>query len=51
MLANPPFGVKWKDEQKVGKRRRGAGFAGASVPGCRVNDGSLLFLQHMISKM
>jgi type I restriction enzyme M protein len=53
MLANPPFGVEWKDQQKVvGKEAEGLGFNGrfgAGLPA--INDGSLLFLQHMISKM
>ena len=53
MLSNPPFGVDWKKAQKVIKdERANKGFAGrfgAGLP--RINDGSLLFLQHMISKM
>ncbi len=51
-LTNPPFGVDWKKQQKEIQRehdKRGfAGRFGAGLP--RVNDGSLLFLQHMISK-
>jgi type I restriction enzyme M protein len=53
MLSNPPFGVDWKKVQKVVEdenRTRGyAGRFGAGTP--RINDGSFLFLQHMISKM
>jgi len=53
MLANPPFGVEWKDQQKVvAKEAEELGFGGrfgAGLPS--INDGSLLFLQHMISKM
>lgn len=53
MLANPPFGVEWKDQQKVvAKEHAELGFSGrfgAGLPA--INDGSLLFLQHMISKM
>jgi type I restriction enzyme M protein len=52
MLANPPFGVEWKkvkdeveDEAEIGY----AGRFGAGLP--RINDGSFLFLQHMLSKM
>jgi type I restriction enzyme M protein len=52
MLANPPFGVEWKkvkddveDEAQIGH----AGRFGAGLP--RINDGSFLFLQHMLSKM
>ena len=53
MLANPPFGVEWKPERDAVKREHeNQGFGGrfgAGLP--RINDGSLLFLQHMISKM
>ncbi|WP_404868238.1 N-6 DNA methylase [Kitasatospora griseola] len=53
MLANPPFGVEWKkvkDEVEAEHKSLGeAGRFGAGLP--RINDGSLLFLQHMISKM
>jgi hypothetical protein len=53
LLANPPFGVEWKDQQRVvEKEHNELGFSGrfgAGLPA--INDGSLLFLQHMISKM
>ncbi|SEQ70532.1 type I restriction-modification system subunit M [Giesbergeria anulus] len=53
MLANPPFGVEWKPEEDfVREEYEDQGFYGrfgAGLP--RINDGSLLFLQHMISKM
>jgi type I restriction enzyme M protein len=53
MLANPPFGVEWKPEEKsVRKEHEEQGYGGrfgAGLP--RINDGSLLFIQHMISKM
>lgn len=53
MLANPPFGVEWKQQQKVIETERDKlrfdGRFGAGTP--RVNDGALLFLQHMLSKM
>ncbi len=53
MLANPPFGVEWKPEEDfVREEYKDKGFSGrfgAGLP--RINDGSLLFLQHMISKM
>ncbi len=52
LLANPPFGVDWKKQQKkVKQEHEKQGFAGrfgAGLP--RINDGALLFLQHMISK-
>ena len=52
LIANPPFGVDWKKQQSAVKKEHdrygfGARF-GAGLP--RVNDGSLLFLQHMVSK-
>lgn len=53
MLANPPFGVEWKKQQKtIADEHEKLGYSGrfgAGLP--RINDGSLLFLQHMISKM
>jgi type I restriction enzyme M protein len=53
MFANPPFGVEWKAEESfVREEHAKQGFAGrfgAGLP--RINDGSLLFLQHMVAKM
>ncbi|MTI95755.1 MAG: SAM-dependent DNA methyltransferase [Firmicutes bacterium] len=53
MLVNPPFGVEWKKAQKFIKEEHETkgynGRFGAGLP--RVSDGSLLFLQHLISKM
>ena len=53
LLANPPFGVEWKPQASYIKREHTeqgfGGRFGAGLP--RINDGSLLFLQHMISKM
>jgi type I restriction enzyme M protein len=53
MLANPPFGVEWKQQQKyIENEKDTLGFEGRFGAGTpRVNDGALLFLQHMISKM
>ena len=53
MLSNPPFGVEWKKVQKeVEEEYEKDGFAGRFGPGLpRINDGSMLFLLHMISKM
>lgn len=52
-LTNPPFGVDWKKQQKeIERQHEKLGFAGrfgAGLP--RVNDGSLLFLLHMIAKL
>lgn len=52
MLANPPFGVEWKkvkDAVETEAELGHTGRFGAGTP--RINDGSFLFLQHMISKM
>ncbi len=53
LLANPPFGVEWKmvanHVRSEHKTKGYAGRFGAGTP--RINDGSFLFLQHMISKM
>lgn len=53
LLSNPPFGVDWKKAQKFIKdeydNKGYAGRFGAGLPS--ISDGSLLFLQHMISKM
>ena len=53
MLANPPFGVEWKSvERFVKDERERLGFRGrfgAGLPA--INDGSFLFLQHMISRI
>lgn len=53
MLANPPFGVEWKQQQKlIDKERDTRGYEGRFGAGTpRINDGSFLFLQHMLSKM
>jgi type I restriction enzyme M protein len=51
MTTNPPFGVSWKSEQgfidEESKNPKGR----FSIGTPRVSDGSLLFLQHLISKM
>ena len=53
MLSNPPYGVDWKKAKKIitdeHNKQGYAGRFGTGLP--RINDGSLLFLQHMISKM
>lgn len=53
MLANPPFGVKWEPQQKtVEEEYKKQGFDGRFGPGLpRINEGSLLFLLHMLNKM
>ena len=53
LMANPPFGVEWKDQKDIVQREhKTIGFSGrfgAGLPA--IDDGSLLFLQHMISKI
>src|ERR1035437_7151477 len=53
MLANPPFGVEWKQQQRyIEQERDTLGFGGRFGAGTpRVNDGALLFLQHMLAKV
>lgn len=52
LISNPPFGVTWKDEEKKVKEEADLGFDGRFGAGTpRVSDGSLLFLENMISKM
>lgn len=52
-LMNPPFGVDWKkDKPFIDKEANELGFNGRFGAGTpRTSDGSLLFLQHMLSKM
>lgn len=51
MITNPPFGVSWKSEEEfiVNESNNPQGRFSVGKP--RTSDGSLLFLQHMISKM
>ena len=51
MITNPPFGVSWKSEEEfiVNESNNPQGRFSVGTP--RTSDGSLLFLQHMISKM
>jgi type I restriction enzyme M protein len=51
MITNPPFGVSWKSEEKqvLNESTELGGRFSVGTP--RVSDGSLLFLQHLISKM
>jgi type I restriction enzyme M protein len=53
LLANPPFGVEWKPQaDQINAEHDEKGFDGRFGPGLpRINDGSLLFIMHMISKM
>jgi type I restriction enzyme M protein len=52
-LANPPFGKKWeKDQKAVTAEHKEKGYFGRFGPGLpRINDGSMLFLLHLASKL
>jgi len=52
IISNPPYGTKWEQDEDAVKKEAEKGFEGrfgAGLP--RINDGQLLFLQNMISKM
>ena len=51
MITNPPFGVSWKSEREFIKNEEQNPLGRFTAGTPRVSDGSLLFLQHMISKM
>ena len=53
LISNPPFGVDWSKVARVVRaEHERRGYAGRFGPGLpRKNDGSLLFLLHMLSKM
>jgi len=51
MITNPPFGVSWKSEQSYINEESKNPLGRFSLGTPRTSDGSLLFLQHMISKM
>jgi type I restriction enzyme M protein len=51
MITNPPFGVSWKSEEEFVDNESNNPQGRFSVGTPRTSDGSLLFLQHMISKM
>jgi type I restriction enzyme M protein len=52
-VSNPPFGKKWeKDQAAVEQEHRDQKFDGRFGPGLpRINDGSMLFLLNLASKM
>ena len=51
MITNPPFGVSWKSEKEFVDHEAKDPNGRFSVGTPRTNDGSLLFLQHLIHKM
>ena len=51
-LSNPPYGKKWEVQEEKVKEENRLGFKGrfgAGLPS--IDDGSMLFLQHVVSKM
>lgn len=52
-VSNPPFGKKWeKDQEAVEREHRDQKYDGRFGPGTpRINDGSMLFLMNLASKM
>ncbi|QOR35758.1 SAM-dependent DNA methyltransferase [Clostridium sp. 'deep sea'] len=51
-LMNPPFGVDWKKDKHKIVNKEGYSLDNRFIAGTpRTSDGSLLFLQHMVSKM
>ncbi len=48
-VANPPYGVSWKEEQKMIENDQTGRFGHGGYPS--VADGQLLFVQHMIAKL
>jgi type I restriction enzyme M protein len=51
MITNPPFGVSWNSDKEFVENESGDPNGRFSVGTPRTSDGSLLFLQHLISKM
>ncbi len=52
MISNPPYGRKWEQDKEVVFNEAEKGYSGRFGAGTpRINDGQLLFLQHMLSKM
>lgn len=51
-LSNPPFGKKWEKDKTAVEREHKQGELGRFGPGLpRINDGSMLFLMHLASKL
>ncbi len=51
MITNPPFGVSWKSDEGTVKAESQTANGRFSAGTPRTSDGSLLFLQHMLSKI
>ncbi|MBI5668430.1 MAG: SAM-dependent DNA methyltransferase [Chloroflexi bacterium] len=52
MIANPPYGKDWKQDEEAVLEEAGKGANGRFPAGTpRISDGQMLFLQHMLTKM
>lgn len=52
IISNPPYGTKWENDKSAVEEEAERGFTGRFGAGTpRINEGTLLFIQHMISKM
>ena len=52
LITNPPYGKDWKVDQDAVKAEHERGSAGRFGPGLpRIDDGQLLFLLHLLSRM
>lgn len=52
LIANPPYGKEWKRDQQAVEQEYQRGYVGrfgAGLP--KVNDGQLLFVQHLVAHM
>lgn len=52
MICNPPYGQSWRNDEDAVRAEEARGYAGRFGAGTpSIDDGQMLFLQHMISKM
>ncbi len=52
MIANPPYGKDWKQDEEAVLEEAGKGANGRFPAGTpRISDGQMLFLQHILTKM
>ena len=51
LIANPPYGKKWRGDEEAVRSEHERGEAGRFAPGLpRISDGQTLFLLHMLNK-
>ena len=52
LIANPPYGKKWEQDERAVRDEHARGAAGRFGPGLpRIKDGQLLFLLHMLARV